>query len=184
MAHEDGEIYWYDPDPRAIMPLDNFHVSRSLRRVVKNGRFQIRTDTAFTEVMRACALPDDGRETTWISEDLIALYTQLHETGLAHSVEVWQDDELVGGLYGVALGGLFAGESMFYRVRDASKVALVHLVERLRKGGYILLDTQFITPHLRRFGAIEISRDAYRQHLVQALQTSGRWDCYFEKRKI
>jgi leucyl/phenylalanyl-tRNA--protein transferase len=175
MAHEDGEVYWYDPDPRAILPFDQFHVSRSLRRVVKSGRYEVRVDTAFTEVMRACAAPALGRETTWISDEFVKSYSQLHEAKLAHSVESWLDDELIGGLYGVSLGGLFAGESMFHRERDASKVALVHLVERLRRGGYTLLDVQFITPHLQRFGAVEIPRLLYKQHLAQALQASTRW---------
>ena len=172
---DQGEIYWYDPNPRAIIPLETFHVSRSLQRVVKSGRYQIRTNTSFTEVMRACAAPTPGRETTWIDEELVAVYTQLHEAGFAHSVETWQDGALVGGLYGVAIGGLFAGESMFSQARDASKVALVHLVERLRCGGYVLLDTQFMTEHLRRFGAVEISRGEYKKRLAQALQRSGRW---------
>ena len=175
MAHEDGEIYWYDPDPRAILPLDQFHVPRSLWRVVKSGRFEVRVDTAFTEVMRACASPAPGRETTWISEEFIRVYTQLHEARLAHSVETWLDGELVGGLYGVSLGGLFAGESMFHQARDASKVALVHLVERLQQGGYTLLDVQFMTPHLRRFGAIEIPRRHYKKQLAQALQAGVSW---------
>jgi leucyl/phenylalanyl-tRNA--protein transferase len=175
MAHEDGEVYWYDPDPRAILPFDQFHVSRSLRRVVKSGRYEVRVDTAFTEVMRACASPALGRETTWISDEFVKSYSQLHEAKLAHSVESWLDDELIGGLYGVSLGGLFAGESMFHRERDASKVALVHLVERLRRGGYTLLDVQFITPHLQRFGAVEIPRQLYKQHLARALQASTRW---------
>lgn len=175
MAHEDGEIYWYDPDPRAILPLDQFHVPRSLRRVVKSGRFEVRVDTAFTEVMRACALPAPGRETTWISEEFIRVYTQLHKARLAHSVETWLNGELVGGLYGVSLGGLFAGESMFHQTRDASKVALVHLVERLQQGGYTLLDVQFMTPHLHRFGAIEIPRRLYKKQLAQALQAGASW---------
>jgi leucyl/phenylalanyl-tRNA--protein transferase len=175
MAHEDGEVYWYDPDPRAVLPLDRFHVPRSLQRVVKSGRFEIRTDTAFTAVMRACAAPAPGRETTWISEDFIEAYTQLHKAGLAHCVETWLEGELVGGLYGVSLGGLFAGESMFHWTRNASKVALVHLVERLQQGGYMLLDVQFMTPHLRRFGAIEIPRKLYKKQLAQALQAGVHW---------
>ena len=169
------EVYWYDPDPRAILPLDTFHVSRSLWRVVRNGRFEIRTNTAFAEVMRACAAPAPSRESTWISEEFVRAYTKLHEGGLAHSVETWLDGKLVGGLYGVSLGGFFAGESMFHRERDASKVALVHLVERMRCGGFTLLDVQFMTPHLQRFGAIEVSRRQYKKLLAYALHTSARW---------
>ena len=169
------EVFWYDPDPRAILPLDAFHVSRSLQRVVKSGRFEIRVNTAFSAVMRACAAPAPGRETTWINEEFVKAYTRLHEGQLAHSVETWLDGKLVGGLYGVSLGGFFAGESMFYRERDASKIALVHLVERLQQGGYTLLDVQFLTPHLRRFGAIEVPRHYYKKLLAQALHTSTRW---------
>ena len=172
---DEGEVYWYDPDPRAILPLEAFHVSHSLQRVVKSGRFEIRTDTAFTQVMRECAASAPGRETTWISEEFVTAYTSLHESKLAHSVEVWLNGELVGGLYGVSLGGFFAGESMFHRERDASKVALVHLVERMKRGGYILLDVQFMTPHLRRFGTIEIPRKAYKKLLAQALHGTARW---------
>ena len=172
---EGDEVYWYDPDPRAILPLDTFHVSRSLQRVVKSGRFEIRIDTAFSEVMRACAASAPGRENTWISEEFIQAYTQLYEGQLAHSIETWLDGELVGGLYGVSLGGFFAGESMFHRERDASKVALVHLVERMLRGGYTLLDVQFMTPHLQRFGTIEVPRKYYKKLLAQALHAGTRW---------
>lgn len=175
MAHDDGEVYWYDPDPRAILPLDQFHVSRSLQRVVNNGRFELRVDTCFADVMRACAAPAPDRETTWISEEFVQAYTQLHYAGLAHSVESWLDGELVGGLYGVALGGLFAGESMFHHERDASKVALYHLIERLRRKSFTLLDVQFVTPHLQRFGVIEIPRKLYKKYLAQALQDGKSW---------
>lgn len=171
----DGEIYWYDPNPRAILPLDAFHVPQSLRRRVKSGRFEVRTDTAFTDVMRACSLPAPGREHTWISEEFIATYSQLQTMGYAHSVESWLDGELVGGLYGVAVGGLFAGESMFHTVTDASKVALFALVERLRRGGFVLLDVQFMTNHLRRFGVVEISRMEYKRRLAEALLVTGQW---------
>lgn len=177
MADERGIIRWYDPHPRAILPLDAFHVPHRLARTVRKGVFTIRTDTAFTEVMRACAAPAPGRETTWISEEMIEAYTALHRMGLAHSVEAWHDGRLVGGLYGVAIRGLFAGESMFSRERDASKVALVHLVERLRRGGYVLLDSQFLgSPHLLQFGLIEIPRRTYKQLLAQALQVEATWD--------
>ncbi|RME45276.1 MAG: leucyl/phenylalanyl-tRNA--protein transferase [Caldilineae bacterium] len=173
MAEADGTIYWYDPDPRAILPLDAFHVPRRLARVVRQGRFEVRVDTAFEAVIRACAEPSPGREQTWISEEIIAAYTQLHRLGYAHSVESWREGKLVGGLYGVALRGLFAGESMFSRQRDASKVALVHLVERLRAGGFQLLDVQFMTEHLRRFGAVEIPRWLYKRRLARAMQVSA-----------
>jgi leucyl/phenylalanyl-tRNA--protein transferase len=169
MAHR-GRIYWYDPDPRTILPLDGFHVPRRLQRVIRQNRFEIRLDSDFRGVMQACALPAPGRPTTWINDELIDLYVALHRAGFAHSVETWQNGQMVGGLYGVTLRGLFAGESMFSRVRDASKVALVHLVERLRAGGFVLLDTQFTTPHLLRFGAIEIPRAEYHRRLADALR--------------
>lgn len=167
MADEvDGEIGWYSPDPRAIFPLDAFHVPRSLAKTIRRGIFEIRIDTAFEEVMWACA----EREETWISEEIVEAYTDLHRLGLAHSVETWLEGELVGGLYGVALGGAFMGESMFARVTDASKVALVALVERLRERGYVLLDSQMPTEHLARFGQIVIPRDEYLRRLVAALR--------------
>ena len=172
MADEDenGAIYWYDPDPRAVLPLDAFHVPRSLARTLKKRPFEIRFDTAFTTVMQACAAPAPDREKTWISPELIAVYTRLHQLGFAHSVEAWKEGTLVGGLYGVALRGLFAGESMFSRQTDASKIALVHLVQRLRERRFLLLDVQFMTEHLRQFGAVEIDRAAYQQQLAQAMQ--------------
>jgi leucyl/phenylalanyl-tRNA---protein transferase len=170
MADEGGEINFYDPNPRAIIPLDTFHVPRRLGRTVRNGGFEIRVDTAFRAVVEACAAPTAGRESTWIDDQIVAAYTQLHSLGFAHSVEAWRGGELVGGLYGVALRGLFAGESMFSRERDASKVALVHLVERLRRGGFVLLDTQFVVgPHMLQFGTIEIPRSEYRRRLAEAL---------------
>lgn len=169
MAHEDGQIYWYDPDPRTIFPLDAFHIPRRLARTVRSGRFEVRVDHAFRAVMESCAEPAGDRPTTWISSELIDAYTLLHRLGFAHSVETYSEGRLVGGLYGVAVGGLFAGESMFSRETDASKVALVHLVERLRRGGFALLDTQFTTEHLARFGSLEISRAEYKQRLAHAL---------------
>lgn len=176
MAEDDGSIGWYEPTIRAIIPLDGFHAPRRLLRTVRSGRFTVRCDTAFEAVMRACAAPGRGRETTWISEELIAAYVALHQLGYAHSVECWREDRLVGGLYGVALGGLFAGESMFHRERDASKVALVHLVERLRRGGFVLLDSQYIVgDHMRQFGAIEISRAEYHRRLRAALRVPARF---------
>ena len=172
MAHDDGQIYWYDPDPRAILPLDSFHISRSLKRTLKKELFQIRINSEFRGVIEACAESGAGREHTWINEEILDVYTKLHDLGFAHSVEVWQADQLVGGLYGVAIRGLFAGESMFSRVPDASKVALVHLVQRLNERNFELLDIQFMTNHLSKFGAIEISSQTYKQELLLALQAS------------
>ena len=178
MADDDGAIYWYDPDPRAIIPLDNFHIPRSLARRIRKGGFEVKFDTAFTQVMQACAepVPDHtDRDKTWISAEFIEVYSQLHHLGFAHSVETWIDDELVGGLYGVSLRGLFAGESMFSRVTDSSKIALVYLVERLRQSGFCLLDIQFMTPHLKRFGAVEILRADYQARLANALTVDARF---------
>ena len=180
MADEDGHVGWYAPDPRAVLPLDAFHVPTSLARVVRQGRFRVTTDVAFEAVVRACAAPGPGREQTWISDEIVEAYTDLWRLGVAHSVECWADDEgapvLAGGLYGVALGGAFFGESMFHRRRDASKVALVHLVERLRAGGFALLDTQMTTPHLRRFGVVEVPRLEYERRLAVALEVEASWD--------
>lgn len=175
MADDDGAIYWYDPEPRAIIPLDKFHTPRSLARRIRKGGFEVRYDTAFRQVMEACAKPAPGREKTWISPELVDIYCELHELGFAHSVEIWIEEKLAGGLYGVTLAGLFAGESMFSRATDASKIALVYLVERLRQGGFVLLDTQFLTPHLERFGAIEISREAYKARLERALRVWAKF---------
>jgi leucyl/phenylalanyl-tRNA--protein transferase len=170
MAGDDGRLRWYDPDPRAIIPLDaGFHVPRRLARKKRAGAYELGLNRDFPAVIKACAAPAPGRPRTWLSPALIALYTDLHRAGYAHSVEIWQDGVLVGGLYGVALGGLFAGESMFSRVSDASKLALVHLVERLRARGFVLLDTQFLTPHLAAFGAREIPRAEYKRRLRHAL---------------
>ena len=167
----DGEVYWYAPDPRAILPLDGFHIPRSLARTVKQQKFTIRFNTAFPAVMRACARSAPGRESTWISEEFINVYTQLHEAGFALSVESWQDGDLVGGLYGVVINSFFAGESMFSQARDASKVALVALVNYLRQRHFLLLDVQFTTPHLEQFGVVEIPRPEYEKRLHQAIQT-------------
>jgi leucyl/phenylalanyl-tRNA--protein transferase len=169
MAEEDGTVYWYDPDPRTIIPLDQFHIPRSLARRIRRGGFTVRYDAAFRQVMDKCAEPAPGRESTWISAELIEVYCWLHELGFAHSVETWMADELVGGLYGVSLGGLFAGESMFSRRTDASKIALVHLVARLKERGHTLFDVQFTTSHLLQFGAVEIPRARYRRLLANAL---------------
>ena len=176
MAEEDGSIYWYDPDPRTILPLYGFHVPRSLKRIIKKNIFEIRVNSSFSEVMRACAEPVLGRESTWINEELVTAYTKLHTLGFAHSVEAWQAGKLVGGLYGVAIRGLFAGESMFSRVSNSSKVALVYLVERLRCKGFMVLDTQFMTDHLRQFGAEEIKAQEYKQRLQAALTIPARFE--------
>jgi leucyl/phenylalanyl-tRNA---protein transferase len=173
----DGEIRWFSPDPRGIIPLETIHVSRRLARVVRQGAFRIEINHAFGEVIRACAA-DDRDPTdpgTWIDDEIIESYEALHARGMAHSVEAWRGERLVGGLYGVALRGAFFGESMFFRETDASKVALVALVERLRSRGYELLDTQWVTPHLVQFGAIEIRRAEYLRRLNRSLAS----DCSF-----
>jgi leucyl/phenylalanyl-tRNA--protein transferase len=162
-------LYWLDPDKRGIQPLDDFHLPRRLARTVLSGTFDVRCNTAFEAILAGCAEPTEDRPETWINTDIERLFGALHAMGHAHSVECWQGGVLVGGLYGVALGGAFFGESMFSRVRDASKVALVHLVARLRRGGFALLDTQFVTDHLARFGAIEVPRLEYRRLLAEAV---------------
>lgn len=166
---ESTELHWFDPERRGILPLDGFHVPRSLRKVVRQGRFEVRCDTDFRRVVECCAEMTDDRPKTWINDDIVRLYTELHRAGFAHSVECWREGRLVGGLYGVSLGAAYFGESMFSRETDASKVALVHLVARLRAAGFTLLDTQFVTDHLARFGAIEIPRAEYRRRLNHAL---------------
>ena len=171
MAEErDSEVvHWIEPRQRGVIPLDSFHVPRRLQRTVRQQPFVVSADTDFPAVISACAESVPGRQRTWLNDDLIGLYVELHRAGYAHSVECRQDGRLVGGLYGVSLGGAFFGESMFSRERDASKVALVHLVARLRAGGYRLLDTQFTTKHLKQFGAIDIDRRQYHRLLEQAI---------------
>ena len=166
---DNPELFWVDPHHRGILPLDAFHVPRRLRRVLRQDRFAVSCDAAFEAVIHGCAEASETRPNTWINEEIVRLYSELCERGAAHSVECWRDGMLVGGLYGVSIGAAFFGESMFSRETDASKVALVHLVARLRAGGYRLLDTQFLTPHLARFGGIEISRARYRHLLASAL---------------
>lgn len=172
MAHpeHDDEIYWYAPDPRAIIDLDDFKTSRRLRQTIRQEVFEIRVNTAFEEVIDACAAPRGEDQATWISSGIARAYIELHHAGFAHSVEAWKDGELAGGLYGVSVGGLFAGESMFHRVTDASKVSLAALVERMRARGMTLLDIQFMTDHLAKFGAKEIPKDDYEALLDQALE--------------
>ncbi len=168
---EDPELFWVDPRMRGIIPIDSFHVPRRLRRVLRSDRFKVTFDSDFDAVIDGCATATTLRPRTWINDRIITLYTTLFHMGHAHSVECWLDGELAGGLYGVSMCGAFFGESMFNRHVDASKVALVHLVLRLRSTGLTLLDAQFITKHLRRFGAQEISRDAYRKQLAAALKS-------------
>jgi len=174
MGMDDGEIQWYSPDPRGVLPLDRFHVPRRLLRVVRSRRFEISVDRAFRDVMEACAA--DREDGTWINGEILDSYCALHDHGLAHSVEVWAGGELVGGLYGVSLNGAFFGESMFHRVSDASKVALWSLVERLRDRTFTLLDIQWLTPFLEQCGAVEIPRDQYLETLAEALQSGARFD--------
>ena len=168
-TREDQELFWVDPNMRGLIPLDQFHISRSLKKVVRRKTFEIRYDKEFQSVVRACAESRRNGDDTWINDKIVELYSALHKMGHAHSVECWQDQTLVGGLYGLSIGGAFFGESMFSRAKDASKVALVYLVARLRIAGYRLLDTQFITEHLKQFGAIEISRQDYHDLLGKAL---------------
>lgn len=168
-------LYWLDPELRGVLPLDGFHLSRRLMRTVLSGPYQVTSNQSFAEVVAGCAAAAPGREDTWINADIERLFSDLHRLGHAHSVECRQDGALVGGLYGVSLGGVFFGESMFSLARDASKVALVHLVARMRLGGYTLLDTQFVTNHLAQFGADEIPRDRYKALLAAAVQVAARW---------
>jgi leucyl/phenylalanyl-tRNA---protein transferase len=166
---DDPTLFWVEPEQRGVIPLDGLKVSSRLARTVRSGRFTVTVDKAFSEVLDGCAEPKPGRDNTWINRRIRTLYTGLFRLGHCHSVEVWQGHALVGGLYGVNLGGAFFGESMFHRASDASKVALVHLVARLIAGGFTLLDTQYVTEHLRSLGAIEISRRRYRSQLDLAL---------------
>jgi leucyl/phenylalanyl-tRNA--protein transferase len=173
---DDPGLFWVEPEIRGVIPLDGFRVSSRLARTVRSDQFSVTVDRAFKRVMSECAAPKPDREDTWINKRIRDLYGALHEMGHAHSVEVWENDELVGGLYGVSLGRAFFGESMFHHARDASKVALVHLVARLLAGGYGLLDTQYVTDHLRNFGAIEVPRDRYRILLDAALDDVADFD--------
>ena len=172
---DDPTLFWVSPEQRGIIPLEAFHIPRRLARTVRSDIFHVSADTAFGEVMRACAAPTKGREETWINDGILELYTALHASGHAHSLECRREGRLVGGLYGVRLGGAFFGESMFSRETDASKVALVHLVTRLKLGGFKLLDAQFLTDHLARFGAVEIPRAAYLAKLGEAIAAPAYW---------
>jgi leucyl/phenylalanyl-tRNA---protein transferase len=177
MAVDDGEIRWYSPDPRGVIPLDAFHVPSRLARVVRSNKFTVHIDRDFEAVIRACAetTRQDNDPGTWINAEILESYLELYKLGIAHSVEAWQQDRLVGGLYGVALGGAFFGESMFHHATDASKVALAALVERLRVRGFRLLDIQWVTPHLEQFGAVEISRRKYLNLLADALSVEAEF---------
>ncbi|NKB60095.1 MAG: leucyl/phenylalanyl-tRNA--protein transferase [Alphaproteobacteria bacterium] len=173
---DDPELFWVDPRLRGIIPLDDFHIPRRLQRTIRSGRFHVTFDHAFEEVIESCAEATEVRPRTWINDRIVTLYTSLFHMRHAHSVECWHDGELAGGLYGVSLGGAFFGESMFSRKRDASKVALVHLVARLRRCGFVLLDAQFTTDHLNQFGAREIPRKDYRIQLADALKADASFD--------
>lgn len=172
MADQDGSIQWFSPDPRAVVEPGKFHASKTLRQLCRQGRFEICVDRDFEAVMRACARRPEG---TWISDEIVRAYGRLHELGLAHSVEAYRHGELAGGLYGVAVGGVFCGESMFHRQRDASKVALVYLLDRMGERGFCLLDVQFMTEHLKQFGAEEIPQSDYLQRLSEALKLTCRF---------
>jgi leucyl/phenylalanyl-tRNA--protein transferase len=175
---EDASVFWVNPPMRGVIPLDAFHVPRRLARTVRQDLFEVRVDSDFEGVIDGCSASAPGRSSTWINADIRRLYGALFERGVCHTVETWKDGDLVGGLYGVAIGGAFFGESMFSRARDASKVALVHLVARLKAGGFQLLDTQFITEHLRQFGATEIAADVYREALREAVTVDADFYCW------
>jgi leucyl/phenylalanyl-tRNA--protein transferase len=168
---DDPELFWVEPDIRGIIPLDDFHVSKSLQKAIRKAPFDIRYDTAFDEVVAKCAEAAEDRPSTWINQQIKDLYGALHRLGHAHSVEAWEGDELVGGLYGVTLGSAYFGESMFSRRTNASKICLVHLVERLKERGFTLLDTQFTTEHLKTFGAVDIPKEAYGLLLDKAMES-------------
>jgi len=175
---EDNALYWIEPERRGVLPFERFHVSRSLAKRVRQRCFEIRVDHDFAAVIEACAKPTPERTSTWINGRIKALYNQLHRLGCGHSVECWRAGELMGGLYGIRLGGVFFGESMFSHARDASKVALVHLVARLKAGGFKLLDAQFITEHLKSFGAEELPKEAYHLLLEDALATEADFHAF------
>ena len=174
-SRDDPTLFWVSPEMRGIFPLDGFHIPKRLARTVRADKFAVTTDTAFAEVMQACAAPAPHRMETWINDEIVRLYTALHAGGHAHSIETWFEGKLAGGLYGVHLNGAFFGESMFSRRTDASKVALVHLIARLKIGGFTLLDAQFLTQHLARFGAVEIPREDYLAKLADALAVRTYW---------
>ncbi|HEY8577006.1 MAG TPA: leucyl/phenylalanyl-tRNA--protein transferase [Devosia sp.] len=172
---EDENLFWVSPEKRGIIPLDGFHLSTSLRKAIRKSGFVIRVDTDFDAIIEGCATVGEDRDTTWINQTIRQVYGELFRRGVAHTVEVWDGIDLVGGLYGLAIGGAFFGESMFHRRTNASKMAMAHLVGRLRAGGFVLLDTQFLTDHLASLGGIEISRQHYEERLAQALRLDGDW---------
>jgi leucyl/phenylalanyl-tRNA---protein transferase len=174
-SHGSRELFWVDPERRGILPIETFHLPRRLRRTLRAEGFEVACNVDFAGVIAGCAQATSERPKTWINAEIRRLYTALHRQGFAHSVECRRDGVLVGGLYGVALGGVFFGESMFSRVTDASKVALAHLVARLKLGGFRLLDTQFLTPHLAQFGAVEVARDEYHRRLAEALSVAAHF---------
>ena len=174
----DPALYWIEPDERGIIPLNAFHVSTSLRKAVRKQIFEIRVDTAFEDVIKSCAEKTGDRDVTWINHRILKLYTQLHQMGCCHSLESWMDGNLVGGLYGVRIGAVFFGESMFSRADNASKVALVHLVARLNAGGFKLLDAQFLNPHLAQFGTYTVPKKIYRPILEEALDGTGDFSAF------
>ena len=171
MGHDDGTIRWYSPDPRCIFDFDKFHVPRRLMRTYKSSKFEMKVNSAWREVLKACA----DRDSTWITDDIFRVYTEMHEAGFAHSVEAYYEGKLAGGLYGVSIGGAFMGESMFHNVTDASKISLIYLVERLKSRGFVLLDSQYMTDHLSTLGAVLIPRQEYLRRLDRALYL----DCRF-----
>lgn len=175
---DDPELFWVEPKMRGVLPLDTFHIPKSLQKAMRKNPFEVKIDTSFNEVVEACAAPAPNRDSTWINQQIRRLYKGLFELGHCHSVECWEDGELVGGLYGVRLGGAFFGESMFSRKTNASKIALVHLVHRLKMGGFVLLDTQFTTQHLERFGALEIPKEEYSALLEEALGVEADFNPY------
>ncbi len=183
-SREDRTVFWVQPKLRGVLPLDGFHIPRSLKKTIRRGQFTITVDAAFDEVMAGCAETTHARPDTWINEQIVRLFTELHHAGVAHSVEVWDDGQLVGGLYGLAMGSAFFGESMFSRATDSSKTALVALVAMMKRGGFTLLDTQFITDHLARFGTVEISQKEYLVQLAAALARSATWGAAPTQREL
>lgn len=181
---DDPSLFWVEPRERGIIPLDAFHVPKRLARTVRSDEFEVHIDRDFDAVIAGCAAPATDREKTWINRRIRDLYGQLFDAGFCHTVEVYRDNRLVGGLYGVRLKGAFFGESMFHTERDASKVALVHLVARLKRGGFTLLDTQFVTSHLAQFGAVEIPRRSYKQMLRMAMEHEGNWNAWPKGRYV
>ena len=174
----DEDLFWVSPEMRGIIPLDGFRLSTSLRKAIRKSGFTVKVDTDFAAIIEGCATVGEDRDTTWINRTIRSVYGELFRRGVAHTVEVWDGPALVGGLYGLAIGGAFFGESMFHRKTDASKMAMAHLVERLNAGGFVLLDTQFVTPHLASLGGIEIPREEYEERLAEALLLNGDWHAW------